>query len=94
MDSFYDRISFKKPADMTIEDRQVWHILKTAKPEVEKKLGKTIDLAESSDDDENISKYEFVNNFLKYQKSFKKFRVSAEEVFNILEYRCMLQQQA
>lgn len=72
---------------MTEEDRQVWKILKTAKPEVERKLGKKFDIEESSDDDENISHFEFVNNFLKYQSSFKKFKVSAEEVFSILHYR-------
>lgn len=94
-DSFYNRVSFdKRPVNMTDEDRRVWKILKTAKPEVERKLGRTFDLEESSDEDENISHFEFVNNFLKYQASFKKFRVSAEEVFNILHYRVMLQEVA
>lgn len=72
---------------MTTEDKRVWKILKSAKSEVERKLGKKIELAESSDDDENISHHEFVNNFLKYKSSFKKFKVSAEEIFNILQYR-------
>lgn len=95
MDSFYDRVRFDvKPQNMTAEDKQVWRILKTAKPEVELKLGKTITLEESSDDDENISHFEFVNNFLKYKNSFKKFKVSAEEVFNILQYRNKLQETA
>jgi hypothetical protein len=45
MDSFYDRVRFDvKPQNMTAEDKQVWRILKTAKPEVELKLGKTITL--------------------------------------------------
>ena len=90
MDSFYNRVRFIKPPIMTPEDKQVWKILKSAKPEVERKLGKKIELAESSDDDENISHHEFVNNFLKYKNSFKKFKVSAEEVFNILQYRIKL----
>jgi hypothetical protein len=94
-DTFYNRVQFdNRPANMTPEDKVVWKILKTAKPEVERKLGRKIELEESSDDDENISQYEFVNNFLKYQTSFKKFRVSAEEIFNILHYRTMLQELA
>lgn len=81
MDSFYNRVRFVKPPNMTIEDKVVWRILKTAKPEVERKLGRAIEVAESSDEEENISHFEFVNNFLKYKNSFKKFKVSAEEVF-------------
>lgn len=81
MDSFYNRVRFVKPPNLTIEDKVVWRILKTAKPEVERKLGRAIEVAESSDEEENISHFEFVNNFLKYKNSFKKFKVSAEEVF-------------
>lgn len=81
MDSFYNRVRFVKPQNMTTEDKVVWRILKTAKPEVERKLGRAIEVAESSDEEENISHFEFVNNFLKYKNSFKKFKVSAEEVF-------------
>ncbi|MFO0117469.1 MAG: hypothetical protein ACK521_07610 [bacterium] len=81
MDSFYNRVRFVKPPNMTTEDKVVWRILKTAKPEVERKLGRAIEVAESSDEEENISHFEFVNNFLKYKNSFKKFKVSAEEVF-------------
>jgi len=78
---------------MTPEDKLVWRILKTCKPEYERKIGKKVDLEDSSDDDENISRFEFVNNFLKYKNSFKKFKVSPEEVFSILNYRVRLQEQ-
>lgn len=73
---------------MTDEDRRVWKILKAAKP----KDCQITSEDESSSDDEKISYSGFVNNFLKYKSSFKRFKVSPEEVFNILRHRNMLQE--
>ena len=62
---------------MSQEDKLVWKILKSARLLPSNESG-------SDSDDETISKFDFVNNFLRYKASFKRFKVSAEEVFNIL----------
>ena len=62
---------------MSQEDKLVWKILKSARPLPSNE-------SSSDSDDETISKFDFVNNFLRYKASFKRFKVSAEEVFNIL----------
>ena len=62
---------------MSQEDKLVWKILKSTRPLPSNE-------SSSDSDDETISKFDFVNNFLRYKASFKRFKVSAEEVFNIL----------
>jgi ACT domain-containing protein len=81
---------------MTPADKLVWKILKTAKPLVEKALGKPIELAEDSSDDdpdEKISRFDFSNNYYKYRNSVKRFNATSEEMFWLLRYRSMIQEQ-
>ena len=80
--TLFDRLDFSKtPAAMTPEDKIIWRILSTAAP--------TQIRSEKPDDgivdtDEYISVLEFTNNYKRYQASFKRFNVTAEEFYFIL----------
>lgn len=79
--TLFDRLDFSKtPAAMTAEDKIIWRILSTAAPQT---------TSEKQDDgivdtDEYISVLEFTNNYKRYQASFKRFNVTAEEFYFIL----------
>lgn len=65
---------------MSTEDKLVWRILCTASLHQVNYMS----LEDEEDSLDHISVFEFTTNYKKYAKSFRRFRVTAEEFFVVL----------